>query len=354
MLDQSISDLFARYAKLVEEKGPQRAKGAANTLGVSEAELVEAKMFTGAALRLRRSDENGFAALLEGMVGLGEVMCLTRNEHAVHERYGEFDNVNIGKVMGLVLNKTIDLRIFMNKWAYGFVIEEEMQSGLRVSLQFFDKSGIGVHKIYPMEDTDRAGFDALVDAWIDEKPSKITIEPMPVQIADRPDNEIDAEALRSDWEAMKDVHQFFGMLKKHKAGRMQALRLVGSDLAYKVPTDAIIWTLEKASEAEIPIMVFVGSPGCIQIHTGPVENIKAMGPWINVMDEKFHMHLRQDHVAHAWVVRKPSADGYITSLEVFNKDEESFCLMFGERREGDKELEEWRALLDGLGQEVVA
>ena len=88
----------------------------------AEAELVEAKQCSGAAKRLRRDDTRGFAALLEGLVGLGEVMCLTRNEHAVHERYGEFDNVNIGKVMGLVLNRTIDLRVFMNRWAFGFVI----------------------------------------------------------------------------------------------------------------------------------------------------------------------------------------------------------------------------------------
>ena len=354
MLDQSISTLFARYAEMIEDKGPQRAKDAADMLGVSEAELVEAKMFTGAALRLRRSDENGFAALLEGMVGLGEVMCLTRNEHAVHERYGEFDNVKIGKVMGLVLNKTIDLRVFMNKWAFGFVIEEEMKSGLRVSLQFFDKSGVAVHKIYPTEATDRASFDALTEAWIDDKPEKIKVEAKDALPIDRPDSEIDASAMRTDWEAMTDVHQFFGLLNKHKVGRMQALRLVGSDLAYQVPTDAITWALEKAAEDNVSIMVFVGSSGCIQIHTGPVKNIKPMGPWINVMDEKFHMHLRQDHVAHAWVVRKPSADGYITSLEAFDKDGQSFCLMFGERSEGNVELESWRALLAGLGQEVPA
>jgi hypothetical protein len=37
-------------------------------------------------------------------------------------------------------------------------------------------------------------------------------------------------------------------------------------------------------------MCFVGNRGCIQIHTGPVKNIKIMGPWLNVMDPGFNLH----------------------------------------------------------------
>ena len=350
MLDHSVTDTFEKFQTLVQEKGALRAVDAAKELGISEAELVEAKQVSGAAKRLRRDETLGFAGLIEGMVGVGEVMCLTRNAHAVHERYGEFDNVNIGKIMGLVLNRTIDLRIFMNRWAFGYVIEEQVSSGLRISLQFFDKSGVAVHKIYPTEDTDRVKFDALVAEWITDAPEKIITQTADTIVQDGPDCDVDATAMRTDWDAMTDVHQFFGMLKKHKVGRMQALRLVGEDMAWQVPTDAVTWALERAAEAKLPIMIFIGNPGCIQIHTGEIENIKAMGPWINVMDKKFHMHLRQDHVAHAWVVRKPSKDGMVTSLEAFDENGQSFFLMFGERGEGNAELEGWRAILDGLGR----
>lgn len=348
MLDHSVTDTFERFEKLTKEKGALRAVDAAKELGICEAELVEAKQVSGAAKRLRRDDTRGFAELLEGLVGLGEVMCLTRNEHAVHERYGEFDNVNIGKVMGLVLNRTIDLRIFMQRWATGFVIEENVASGLRVSLQFFDKSGVAIHKIYPTEQTDRAAFDDLVAGWIDLNPAKIDPQPVPVDAPDRPDHDIDTDQLRADWEAMTDVHQFIGLLNKHKVGRMQAFRLIGEDLAYRVPANAITQVLEQAAQTAVPIMVFVGNKGCIQIHTGQVQTIKAMGPWINVLDEKFHMHLREDKVADAWVVRKPSKDGFITSLEVFDEQGNSFCTVFGERGEGNAELESWRSILNGL------
>lgn len=58
-------------------------------------------------------------------------------------------------------------------------------------------------------------------------------------------------------------------------------------------------------------MIFVGNPGCIQIHTGPVHNIKAMGPWLNVLDLDFNLHLREDEVTQVWKVGKPTRDGWV-------------------------------------------
>ena len=69
---------------------------------------------------------------------------------------------------------------------------------------------------------------------------------------------------------MKDTHEFFGMLGKFKVGRVQALRLVGEEFARELPPRALRSALEAASADGTPIMIFVGSGGCIQIHTGPI------------------------------------------------------------------------------------
>ena len=52
--------------------------------------------------------------------------------------------------------------------------------------------------------------------------------------------------------------------------------------------------LEGAAAAELPVMIFVGNPGCVQIHSGPVRRIEVMGPWLNVLDPRFNLHLRED------------------------------------------------------------
>lgn len=352
MLDHpAITELHARYTAMEE---PGRARDAAEALGVSEAELVEAKGLDEISRPLRRDPDLGFTPIIEGLEGLGEFMVLTRNDHAVHERHGAFANINIGPVMGLVLNRSVDLRIFMNRWAFGFAVEEEVRSGKRLSLQFFDMAGTAVHKVYAVEGTDRAGLEQLIEASLDPAPAKIAPTPVAAEPPDRPDSEIDVAALRKDWQAMTDTHQFFGLLKEHGVGRLQSFRLVGDDLAKRIDNGAVTRMLELAAAREVPIMCFVGNRGCIQIHSGPVKKIKPMGPWINVLDPEFNLHLRTDRVASAWIVRKPTEDGIVTALELFDDTGFAFAIFFGVRERGEKEREDWRAVLADLEPEVVA
>ena len=95
-------------------------------------------------------------------------------------------------------------------------------------------------------------------------------------------------------------------------------------------------------------MVFVGSPGCIQIHSGPVKRIEPMDirgvQWLNVIDPTFNLHLREDAIAHVWKVEKPTSDGVVTSVEAFDHEGELMAMFFGARKPGKRELEDWRSL----------
>lgn len=115
-----------------------RARDLATALGVSEAELVASRGGDGVT-RL----DGDWGDMLRALNALGEVMALTRNEHCVHEKHGLYDEVSIGPGHGLVLNHDIDLRLFLSHWHFGFAVSEEVKSGLRHSLQFFDIGGTG-------------------------------------------------------------------------------------------------------------------------------------------------------------------------------------------------------------------
>lgn len=318
-----------------------RARDAARQLGISEAELV-AQGIGPDVIRLRTEG----AGIIRDLPSLGPVMALTRNEHCVHEKIGPYRNVSIGPAVGLVLGKKIDLRLFPAQWRHSFAVIEETPQGLRRSLQFFDTTGAAIHKIYQKPETDEVAFYALIERW--RAPSQIpllAIEPAAPVKADRPDSEIDIEELRADWNALKDTHEFFGLLKRLDIGRLQSFRLAGPDLARPVAASSLARVLEGARDGGISIMVFAGNPGCIQIHTGVVETLKRTGPWFNVLDSDFNLHLREDAIASAWVVRKPTADGDVTSLELFDADGLCFAQLFGARKPGKPEQEAWRALL---------
>jgi putative hemin transport protein len=321
-----------------------RARDAARVIGVSEAELVACRIGDGV---VRLTPE--FAEILRAMPSVGEVMVLTRNEHCVHEKHGRFGHVSIGPGHGLVLNHDVDLRLFMSHWRHGFVLTEEVASGVRTSLQVFDIDGTAIHKIYLTAYSDHAAFDMLTARFSrTAQTSDIVVAPLPARLPDRPDGEIDTGNFHKHWRALQDTHDFFGLLLEFGVSRAQAMRLAEPEFAYPVAPASLRLALQAAADAQTPIMCFVGNPGCIQIHTGPIQTLKVMGPWFNVLDPTFNLHLREDAIDQAWVVRKPTRDGIVTSLELFDADGFCFVQFFGERKPGKSELDAWRGIVAGL------
>jgi putative hemin transport protein len=276
-------------------------------------------------------------------------MALTRNEDAVHERHGIYAPASFSGHVGLVLGADIDLRIFLKAWAYGFAVEEMSARGLLRSVQIFDRSGVAIHKIYAGGDTDLVVWQDFIDALRPAVPLaalEITAprpKSVPVDIA-----AIDAGALLAGWQNLRDTHEFQGLLSRSNAQPTQAFQLAEGRFTTRLAPGAVNLLLTAAAREQVPIMVFVGNHGLIQIHTGPVGRIEVMGPWLNVLDPDFNLHLRADHFAEVWHVEKPTTDGIVTSVEVFNGAGDRIVTFFGKRKPGEAELPSWRQLVAGL------
>ena len=338
--------------------GQSRHRDIAAQLGISEGELIAAHVGPspdphGAqglqAQRLRAE----WPRLVAALESVGPVMALTRNASCVHEKTGVFSNTRAngpaGREMGLVLGGDIDLRVFYSRWAHGFAVDEASDQGQQRSLQFFDASGMAVHKVFVKPATDLKAWDRLLADFVSENRSP-GLEPVavPAPAVERPDGEIDVRAFHQAWASMRDTHEFFGLLRNHGVTRTQALRLAERRFVHAVDPASAQQVLSGAAGTGTPIMVFVGNPGMIQIHTGRVNKVVVMGLWLNVLDPGFNLHLREDHIASAWVVRKPTSDGLVTSLELFDAQGETIAMFFGERKPGRPELCAWRELIDGL------
>lgn len=338
--------LLEQYKALKVQNPKMRALDAAKELGTSESELLASRVGEDAT-RLIDDPE----AILKAIEPLGYVMALTRNASCVHERKGIYSNVSFEKhgpmSIGLFVNPDIDLRLFMSHWKFCFAAAEGTDgAGPRKSLQFFDKAGVALHKVYLTPKSNEAEYDKLVENFkAPEQPTTISTEAYPAKKADRADSEIDWKGVRETWENLKDTHDFYPMLMKYKVGREQAHRKVGQDFAYAVDNNSSRRILDLARDKECEIMVFVGNRGCIQIHTGPVKKLMEYGPWYNVMDPIFNLHLKQDAIAHSWVTRKPTVDGIVTALEIFDKQGELIATFFGKRKPGIPELELWREIV---------
>ncbi|WP_103020747.1 hemin-degrading factor [Salinibacter altiplanensis] len=345
-------DLKAHWETFQDEHPDVRIRTAADRMGVSEAELVA----TGCGEHVTRLDGD-WNALLRALESLGEVMALTRNDAAVHEKTGVYRNVEFTDPhnMGLVLDDDIDLRLFMNHWHLGFAVETPWdggRGGVRRSLQFFDRDGTAVHKVFLTRTSDLGAYDALVDTYRhDDQSIAQAVTPTEDAPAETPDEEIDVEGFLQEWSELEDTHDFFPLLRTYEVSRAQALRFGEGPFTRRVPDDSLREMLKTAAERETPIMVFVGSPGCIQIHTGPVNALKSTPPWYNVLDPGFQLHLHEEEIDQAWVVKKPTIDGTVTSLELMDAEGGIIARFFGKRKPGRPEREDWRSILAALPSE---
>ena len=290
----STTSLKQQWETLKEEQPQLRIRNAAQALNVSEAELLATKINNGVT-RL----ENKPKEILREIESLGRVMALTRNESCVHERKGIYLNPSISKSpVGLFVGEDIDLRIFFMHWAFAFAVSEMARGKERLSLQFFAEDGMAIHKIYLTPHSDIVAYHTLVKKYkAEEQNTKLEIKVFSEEKNYKSDTEVDLAGFQKSWEELKDTHHFFGLLRKHNISRTQALRLAPSAYyADKIEKEKIVGMLEKVVEQEVPIMVFVGNIGNIQIHTGEITNTLWHQQWFNIMDPDFNLHLNMDRV----------------------------------------------------------
>lgn len=320
-----------------------RARDAADALGISEAELVAAHVGAGTTRIAAHPDR-----IIPAAETLGEVMALTRTAACVHEKVGEYGAYHPGPHAAMTLTENIDLRIFPSHWVHAFAVEIDTGQGPHRSLQVFDAAGDAVHKIHLRDASMHGAWAGIVaDLALAEQPDTLTVATRvpPEPPKPRPEKR---DILRAEWARLTDTHQFLRLCAKLRMNRLGAYRIAGAPWVRALAPQAADTVLHAVQAAGIDVMVFVGNRGCIQIHTGPIHNLKPMGPWQNVMDPGFNLHLRRDKVAEIWAVEKPTQRGPAVSVEAFDAEGGLIFQVFGVGKEGRDTRAEWGRIVAAL------
>ncbi|QYK42062.1 MAG: hemin-degrading factor [Paracoccaceae bacterium] len=341
-------DLIDQISNARAQRGNLRERDLAAAIGLTEAHLVAAEVGQG-AVRIAADPTR----LMPLVAGLGDVMALTRNESCVHERRGSYLDFHAGDHAAMVLGPDIDLRIFPRHWVHAFAVTKDTKDGPRRSIQVFDAAGDAVHKVHLGAESDIAAFDrlALALALPGDTPFILTDRAPVDGPRANPDR---ADDLREAWSKMTDTHQFQTLVHRLKMNRLGAYRVAGEPFVRPLPADAVETALRQAAAQALPIMIFVGNRGCIQIHSGPVARLEPMGPWFNVLDPRFNLHLRADRIAEVLLVTKPTKRGPAISVEAFDAGGELILQIFGKRTEAATDTAAWDRLATGLAMAEVA
>ena len=348
----NASGLATAWNGIKNAKPGIRIREAAKELGVSEAELLATRVGKD-VIRLK----GPWPELLKSFPSMGRVMSLTRNDSCILEHKGPFQKVDVmgegDRAMATIIGP-IESRVFFKAWHVAYAVTEEKSDRVLTSIQIFDRTGEAITKIYLQEKSKEDSYIKIINDFRSEDQSiEQEVESFEPEEFSKT---INTSALLSDWSTLKDTHDFFGMLRKHKAHRFHALEIAAGKFTFQVdPQISPQQILEEASSSKMPIMIFAGNRGNLQIHQGKVRTIRVLDHghtgaerWLNVLDPDFNMHLKQNNVHTAWVVEKPTTDGTVTSIELFDQDKNMIVQFFGLRKPGIPENKEWKALVERL------
>jgi len=344
-IQSNVSEnLKTQWQQMQAAKPGVRIRNAAKELGVSEVELL-ATSCGETCTRLRPE----FKEIFERLGSLGKVMGLTRNDEVVHERKGVYQNFQFQGRVALFVGAEIDLRIFPNHWKFAFAVTEGSGDKARYSLQFFNGYGEAVHKIYLLPESNFDAYRQIISDFTDaDQSQEITVQSAPEPAGRKDADPSSMHAFQQEWRTLKDTHDFYMLMHKYGLTRLQALENAPEGFAVRVSNQVLRNALTGASQHKIPVMLFAGNEGMLQIHTGAVENIVDHEHWLNVLDPEFNLHVNEPAIEQIWLVKKPTSDGMVTSLEIFNKAEYMILQMFGKRKPGIPEDIRWTEFANTL------
>lgn len=344
-----MNDVTPARLRALKRDAALRPFDLAARLGLPEAALAEADLGHG-AVRVDPAPSR----LIPAVQALGEVMALTRNPSCVIEKVGTYDDFHDGDHAAMTLDAEIDLRLFPRHWVHAYCLEAASPDGARRSIQVFDAAGDAVHKVHLRAGSDLAAWDALIrDLALPDQDGLSDCAPRAAPQGAEADP-ARADALRAEWTGMTDTHQFNTVMRRLKMNRLGAYRTVGAPHARPLAVAAVGRMFEAVQAQGQQVMLFVGNMGCIQIHSGTFHNLRRTGPWLNVLDARFDLHLRADQVAEVWLVDRPARHGRALSVEAFDAAGNLIFQCFGMRPGKGGDAEGWARLVAALPREGAA
>jgi putative hemin transport protein len=340
----SQAALFAAFSDLRRATPNLPAREASAKLGVSEAELVAARCAGGEAVRLAAQPR----ALLERVPALGRVTARSQSRYATLASNGTYGAPDIGEHTGIVVGDHIDLRIFPSGWTFAYGVTDAGRRGPEHSLQIFDAHGAPAHTVALGPASDLGAYQRLVAALAtipETAPLALDREPPPVP---KDDADIDVVAYRGAFAAMQDTHDFFMLLRRFGLAREQGLRLADGAFARPLARTSHRALFARATVESIPLMLFVANEGIVQISSGVVPAATEDAAGYRLSNDRFELELDEGGIARAWMVRKPTSNGIVTSLELYDASGTLVLQVFGERHEGSGERPDWARAMSAL------
>ncbi|MBD26097.1 MAG: hypothetical protein CMG46_14030 [Candidatus Marinimicrobia bacterium] len=246
-----------------------RIRDAASKLNVSEAELLSLKINNDVSYLLIPDFQQFFNKIIDN---IDKVMFLIRSDFVVHEKIVSLSDLsyNDGSIISNLDSSCPIISFDPKSISYSF-FECNCHNEKRElrSFQFFDKYGDAILKIYLKGDKS-AAFERIADFY----------------------------KINYNYELQKYI-----INKKINIVEQSSFLHIDSLVNKKfinntkiINNDKLRFFLNAFSENEIPIQIHAYGINCIQYHRGIIKNIIDYGPWLNVIDKEFNIHILENKI----------------------------------------------------------
>ena len=312
---QDLKKLWTEFKSNPENK-KVRIRNAAEKLNVSEAELLSTQLGDGDTSFLSVENIKDF---FQQLFSLDQVMFLIRNENVVHEKIVGLEELTFSDNQIFEIKYNAPLLTFDEKSLAYLFFEKKIHAGKTLrSFQFFNQKGLSIIKIY-LKGKSVDKFDLICEKY---------------QIDYNYELQKDIPSTNKECDFISDVDMFF--LRNDKPSNVNRIT-VDKSLLRDV--------LDKASHAKIPIQVHALGLNTIQYHRGVVKNLVDYGPWINIIDKNFNIHVLEHAISKTAVAEYLINNKKYYSIEFF--DRAGFHLM-GVCQLKEYELE-FNNMIDDMG-----
>lgn len=286
-----------------------------------------------------------FASLLSQLARLTDLTEVTGNAAAQLENDHVSGALYNGNTSAFSATHSIHVRIDYQQWRHGYALDEidDRTGERRLSLHFFDRYGHRLHKIGLNNLGDMAVFRQIVHNHAAPMPASLQdLVPSQDDTSGAHAGQIDVDALRAEWAHAHDHAHFIARQETFDQQRLRKLRLAGKAFAYQVGNESVRLVLQRMSDFGTSILTLVGNAGIVQACYGKIRNIGVNDARLKIMHSGFRLLLREDHIDSVWLAKKPTTDGIITSLELFNRQGTHIASFLGKKNGGQPEPREWR------------
>ena len=261
---EKIESLKEKWADLVSANKKIRIRDAAKQLNVSEAELLSTSISKDIFL-LSIKDYSSF---FKEILCLDKIMLLIRSDFVVHEKIIDAKSVEIKNNNFIYKDRdsTHLLNFDTNLFKYSFYESRKNQKINLKSFQFFNSHGNAVLKIYLKGDNSK-------------KFSEIALKHKIKHSFELPSSGNCSSKLQN-LNLKNDVDLYFKNISKE-------FKKTKCDLKKNPLREILI----NASKSQTPIQIHALGLGTIQYHKDTIKKVIDYGPWINIIDKNFNLHV---------------------------------------------------------------